>query len=134
MSGHIRELCERFLSLFHRRKLDSDLGEELATHVEMAVEDNMRAGMSPDEARRQAMIRLGGVEATKELHRDARGMPLIEGFARDLRYAFRTLRHDAGLCEAHTRISLDVNRSQTAEPWLRQVRRRSEFGRVIPQR
>jgi len=96
MSGHIRELCERFLSLFRHHKLDSDLSEELATHVEMAVEDNIRAGMNPEEARRQAMIRLGGVEASKELHRDARGLPLIESFAQDIHYAFRTLRHSFG--------------------------------------
>ena len=91
MIGPIRQLCERFLSLFRRRKLDSDLSEEIAAHVEMAVEDNIRAGMNPGEARRQAMIRLGGVEAAKELHRDARGLPLIESSAQDIRYGLRIL-------------------------------------------
>ena len=91
MHGHIRELCERFLSLFRRRKLDSDLSEELAAHLEMAVEDNIRSGMNPEEARRQAMIRLGGVEATKELHRDTRGLPSVESLVQDIRYGLRML-------------------------------------------
>src|SRR5512147_947743 len=91
MSGHIRELCDRFLSLFHSRKLDNDLSEELAAHIEMATEDNVRAGMNPQEARRQALIRFGGVEAAKELHREARGRPLLESLARYVRYASRAL-------------------------------------------
>jgi len=82
--------------MFRKRKLDDDLSEELAAHIEMAVEDNIRAGMSPDEARRQAMIRLGGFEAAKELHREARGLPLLESFARDVRCASRGLRRSPG--------------------------------------
>jgi hypothetical protein len=60
VSGRARELLERILSLFRRRRLDDELREELAVHLEMAVEDNMRAGMSAQEARRRAMVRLGG--------------------------------------------------------------------------
>src|SRR5512134_2450724 len=62
----------------------------------MATEDNIRAGMNPQEARRQAMIRFGGVEAAKELHRDARSFPLLESFAQDARYALRMLRRNPG--------------------------------------
>jgi hypothetical protein len=68
--------------MFRKRKLDDDLSEELAAHIEMAIEDNIRTGMNPEEARRQAIIRFGGVEAAKELHRDTRGLPLFESVAR----------------------------------------------------
>src|SRR5215831_9126788 len=96
MSGRIRQLCAQILSLFRRRNLDSDLSEELASHINMAVEDNIRCGMNPEEARRQAMIRFGGLEAAKELHRGARGLPWIESVVQDLNYAFRMLSHSFG--------------------------------------
>jgi len=96
MSGRIRQLLEQTLSLFRHRRLDGDLSEEVAAHIEMAVEDNTRAGMSRDEARRKAMIQFGGIEAAKEQHRDARSLPLVESFVQDIRYAFRTLRHNPG--------------------------------------
>jgi predicted permease len=86
--------------MFFKRELDDDFNEELAAHVEMATEDNVRAGLNPKEARRQAIIRFGGVESTRELHRDARGLPLFESFARDVRYGFRSLRHNPGFTAA----------------------------------
>jgi predicted permease len=82
--------------MFRKREFDEDLSEELAAHIEMATEDNVRAGMNLQEARRQAMIRFGGIEAAKELHRDTRGLPLLESFAQDVRYALRTLRRNPG--------------------------------------
>ncbi len=89
MNAHIRELLGRILSIFRKRELDDDFDEELASHIEMATEDNIRAGMNPQEARRQALIRFGGVDASRELHRDTRGLPLIENIIRDTRYALR---------------------------------------------
>ena len=92
----IREIFERIFSIFRKRKLDDDFSEELAAHIDMAIEENIRAGMSPAEARRQALIRFGGVEAARELHRDARGLPIIENIALDVRYAIRMLRKNPG--------------------------------------
>ncbi len=77
MIGHMRELWEKALSLFRKRALDSEFNEELSAHIEMAVEDNIRAGMNPEEARRSAMIRLGGADQTCEVHREARGFGWI---------------------------------------------------------
>ena len=53
-------------------------------------------GMSPDEARRQALIKLGGVEQTKERYRDRRGLPLVETALKDLRFALRLMRRSPG--------------------------------------
>jgi putative ABC transport system permease protein len=96
MGTHIRELFERIFSIFHKRELDDDFNEELSSHIEMATEDNIQEGMSPQEARRQALIRFGGVEVARELHRDARGLPLIEKIMLDVRYAFRMFRKNPG--------------------------------------
>ncbi|HEY9281942.1 MAG TPA: ABC transporter permease [Pyrinomonadaceae bacterium] len=65
--------------------------EELEFHLRMHVEDNVRAGMTPEEARRHALAKLGGLAQTKEAHRRRRGIPLLEDFWQDLRYARRVL-------------------------------------------
>jgi hypothetical protein len=76
--------------------LDEELNQEIALHLEMAVEENIRHGMSPEQARRQALIRFGGVQQSLELHRESRGLPWLEVLAQDLRFTFRTLKRDYG--------------------------------------
>jgi putative ABC transport system permease protein len=91
-----RRLLARLRSVFTKPALDADFNEELAQHLEAATDDNIRAGMTPEEARRQARIALGGVDQVRELHRDARGLPWLENLGRDGRYAVRTLRRSPG--------------------------------------
>jgi len=76
--------------------LDRELDEEMASHLEMAVEENMRRGLSPEEARRQALVRFGGVQQARELHRESRGLPWLDVLVQDLRYTFRILKRDCG--------------------------------------
>jgi predicted permease len=76
--------------------LDQELDEEMASHLEMAVEENMRRGLSPEEARRQALVRFGGVQQARELHRESRGLPWLDVLVQDLRYTFRILKRDCG--------------------------------------
>lgn len=71
---------------------DDEFGDEIELHIRMLTEDNVRAGMEPDEARRAAVLRFGSVESTKEQWRDQRRLPLMETVIRDLHYAWRTLR------------------------------------------
>ncbi len=71
----------------------SDLSDELQSHIEMQTEDNIRAGLTPEEARRQARLKFGGIDSTKESYRDQRGLPWLETTLADLRYAARGLRH-----------------------------------------
>src|SRR5205807_3542149 len=67
---------------------------ELESHLRLHIEDNLRSGMSQREARRQALLKLGGLEATKEIYRERRGLPLLETLVHDVRYALRTLRQN----------------------------------------
>ena len=92
----LRALANRVAAVFRKSDLDEDFSSELAAHLEFLTEENIKLGMTPEEARRVANIRLGGVEATKELHRDTRGLPFFETLKQDLKYTFRTLRRDAG--------------------------------------
>jgi predicted permease len=92
----LRAWLLRLASTFRRERREQELEQEMHSHLEMHVEDNLRAGMSAQEARRQALIRLGGVEATKELCRERHSLPLIETFLQDVRFAFRVLRKSPG--------------------------------------
>ena len=99
----LRALLARLGNLFRREQLERDLDNELASHLELHITDNLRAGMIPEEARRMALLKLGGVENTKESVRDQRGLPLLETFVQDLRFGLRMLRKspaftDAGGC------------------------------------
>jgi predicted permease len=82
----------RLRSLAGRRKLEDRLDDEIRFHVEQQTEKNRRAGMTPNEARRQALIRFGGVEQVREGTRDEFRAARLEHFARDLRYGLRALR------------------------------------------
>jgi predicted permease len=84
----------RILSFFGRQSRDADLEAEMAHHLELAVEENLRSGMSPQEARRQAMLRFGGVQQAKERQRETRGLPWLDVLLQDLRFTFRTLGRD----------------------------------------
>jgi predicted permease len=73
-----------------------DFDDELQSHLAMLAEENERRGMSPAEARRAAHLQLGATERLRETNRDLRGLPFLETFTQDVRYAFRTLRKSPG--------------------------------------
>ena len=73
MSTSFGELRAKLASFLQKKQRDQDLEAEMASHLEMAVEENIQLGMSPEEARRKALVRFGGMEQAKEEHRDARG-------------------------------------------------------------
>ncbi|MDQ1469455.1 MAG: putative transport system permease protein, partial [Bryobacterales bacterium] len=65
-------------------------------HLDLATDEFIQKGMTAEEARRMALVKLGGLEQSKEVQRDARGLPLLDTLAQDFRYAVRTLRREAG--------------------------------------
>src|SRR5262249_58085081 len=74
----IRGWLARLFGMFNRARREREFAEELESHLALHIEDNLRAGMSPEEARRVALIKLGGVTLTKERYREQRGLPMLE--------------------------------------------------------
>ncbi|MBO0722240.1 MAG: ABC transporter permease, partial [Blastocatellia bacterium] len=95
MAG-LRVFIQRLCGLFFKRRLERDLEDEIRAHLEMQIEENLRLGMNPEEARRAARRKFGGVEQVKEAYRDRRGLPLVESTLQDLRYAARSLARNPG--------------------------------------
>ena len=91
-----RTLMRRLAALFRRGGLEADLDAEMRAHLEMAAEMNKHSGMREEEAWREARRSFGGVEQTKELYREQRGVPMIETTLQDLRFGLRMLRRSPG--------------------------------------
>ncbi len=87
----VRAFFMRLLGVFGSTQAERELSAEIESHLQLHVDDNIRAGMTPQEARRRALLALGGVEGTKEAYRDRRGLPAFESLVRDVRYGIRTL-------------------------------------------
>ncbi len=84
-----REFFSRISSFFRRSALDRELSAEMASHLQFAIEENRQRGMPPQEAERQARIRFGGPQQSKESHRDSRGFPFFESLWQDFSFALR---------------------------------------------
>jgi putative ABC transport system permease protein len=93
---YVRMILARIAGFFAGRRADAELNDELQAHLEMETAENIRRGMHPDAARRQAMLASGGLAGAAEAVRDQRGLPWVGNFAADLRYAFRALRRSPG--------------------------------------
>ena len=98
----LRQLVARLHAFFRGHDLDRDFAEEVSAHLEMANDENIRRGMPPDEARRQAALRLGGATSLQSQHREARGFRFLDelvqlcGLALHVRLeAWEALRHGA---------------------------------------
>jgi hypothetical protein len=88
----LNRLFARVWNFGFGRPGDERLREELEGYVAMQAEENVRAGMTPTEARRQALLKLGAVEAIREQYREEEGLPQLEHLLQDIRYALRQLR------------------------------------------
>jgi putative ABC transport system permease protein len=96
MMRRVREGWHRLRSLRRPPELETGLDEEIRFHIDSQTEKNLRAGLAPDEARRQALIRFGGVEPAKENTRDQLRWAVVDDVLRDLRYGARALSRAPG--------------------------------------
>jgi predicted permease len=92
----LRRFFIRLSNFAARRRADRRLREEMAEHLALQTEENLRAGMAPAEARRQAMLKLGAAEAIRESHHAEQSLPFFENLFLDLRYALRMLVRSPG--------------------------------------
>jgi predicted permease len=97
---NLRALWTRFRGLLSGAKanaqVSAEIAAELESHLQMHIDDNLRAGMSPQEARRRALIQLGGMEQTRQAVRERSTVPWVENLAQDLKFALRQLRKSPG--------------------------------------
>ena len=90
----MRALWKRCMSLFRTKRLESELSEEVAVHLEMLAEELRQRGMPPQLAREAARREFGGIDQMKEVYRDRRGLPWLEILAKDARHGIRGLRRN----------------------------------------
>jgi putative ABC transport system permease protein len=87
----LRVFASRLQGLFRKRNAEGDLDAEVRSHLEMLTEENIRRGMTPEEARHAARREFGGVEQTRELYREQRSLPFLDTLVQDVRYGLRML-------------------------------------------
>jgi hypothetical protein len=88
----------RAAGLFRAGRREREMADEIESHLQLHTDENVRRGLSPDAARRAAILTLGGgVESLKERYREQQGLPSLEHIAQDVKYASRTLRRTPGL-------------------------------------
>src|SRR5450759_4183489 len=92
----LRAWALRLAGLFPHELRDQDLAAEMDSHLQLHIDDNLRSGMTPEQARRDAILKLGGLEPTKEACRERRTVPVLEHFLQDLRFALRQLAKNPG--------------------------------------
>ena len=88
----LRAWLSRFKGLFLNKARERELADEIESHLQMHIDDNIRSGMSPEEAKRVAVMKLGGVDQTIEAYRDRATIPFLESMVQDLRFTLRQLR------------------------------------------
>ncbi len=92
----MRTFWTRVLALFRKSRLEGELSDEIGFHLEMLADEYRERGMDERAAREAARREFGGAEQMRESYRDRRGIPFIEGFAKDLRYALRAMLRSPG--------------------------------------
>jgi len=108
----LRAIWKRIAGLLNFGKADADFSAELASHVAMHVDDGIRAGLAPDEARRRALLQLGGMEQARQAYRERARLPWLDDLLRDLLYGIRALtRQKASTAVAVLTLAIGIGAS-----------------------
>jgi hypothetical protein len=119
----LRRFLKRLFNSAARRAQEERLREEIAEHIALHTEENLRAGLSPVEARRQAMLKFGGVEAMKQDYRAERGLPFFENLMGDLRNALRDVSRMPGLAAVIVlSLAIGIGVNTTILSWIQLIR------------
>jgi len=100
MLAALKRAAARLLAFTRGGQHDRDFADEMQSHLEMATHENIRRGLSPDEARRQAVLRFGGAASIQSQHRQVRGVRFLDEVAQDLKFAGRLMLKDRGFSAA----------------------------------
>jgi hypothetical protein len=108
-------------TMFHAPR-EGELASEIENPIAWQAEDNLRAGMSPEKARRAALLKFGGLESVREEYRDQRGIPQIETFLQDLRFALRSFAKRPGFFAVIVlSLAFGIGLNTTIFTWLKAV-------------
>jgi len=112
----------RILGMLRLNRKADDFEAELDSHIAIAVNAGMRNGLSAEEARRQAVLQLGGIEQTRQAYRDRVTLPILENILRDIRFALRQMTHNAGLTiVAILTLAIGIGTTATVFTWVNAV-------------
>src|ERR1700724_13539 len=118
----VRRFLNRVFNSATRRAHEERLREEIDEHIALQTAENVHAGLSPLEARRQAMLKFGGVEAMKQDYRAVRGLPLIENLLGDLRNAALTISRMPGLAAVIIlSLAIGIGVNTTILSWIQLI-------------
>jgi predicted permease len=116
-------------------KPEQEFAAEMESHLQMHIDDGVRSGLSPREARRSALIQLGGVEQTKQVYREQRGLPFVEDLLHDVKHGLRMMARNPGFTIVVVlTLALGIGTSTTAFTWIDTVLLRPLGGVSEPER
>jgi macrolide transport system ATP-binding/permease protein len=105
----LRTFLVRLRGLLPDKYRELDRSDEIEANLQLHIDDNLLRGMTSEAARREAMLKLGGLESTKEAYRDQATLPFVENLLRDLRFAIRQLCNNPGFaCTAVLTLALGM--------------------------
>ena len=132
---NLRALWIRLLSIVGLKHAGDDIDAELESHLQMHIDDNVRSGMTPEDARRKALIQLGGVEQTKQAYRERATLVKLEDVLQDARYGLRMMARNPGFAAvAILTLAVGIGASTTAFSWIDTVLLRPLGGVSDPER
>ncbi|HEX3471765.1 MAG TPA: ABC transporter permease [Silvibacterium sp.] len=131
---NLRAFWVRLYGIFSPARADGDFAAELESHLAMHIEDGVRSGLSRDEARRQALIRLGGFEQARQAYRERATLPFLENLLHDVRYGLRMMGRNPGFTAvAILTLALGIGTTSTAFNWMDAVLLRPLGGVTSPE-